>query len=97
MKLHLLFQKMAEKIKGLSEDRIAELKMNYARLLYMRIEKCNRVEPCEGTIKPYEVYTEDDPMVPFMAEFDGTPLAGEEWDANNDVIYLREALDGLGI
>lgn len=41
-------------------------------------------------------YPEDDPMVVFMNEFDGTPLAGERWDAESDCIFLDKAMDGAG-
>lgn len=41
-------------------------------------------------------YPEDDPMVVFMNEFDGTPLAGEKWDAESDCIFLDKAMDGAG-
>lgn len=35
-------------------------------------------------------------MVVFMNEFDGTPLAGERWDAESDCIFLDKAMDGAG-
>lgn len=41
-------------------------------------------------------YPEDDPVVTFMAEFDGTPLGGEKWKAEHDCIYLDKAMDGCG-
>lgn len=88
--------KIAEKIAGLSDEQREELKKKYVARLKDHLDKYNSLEPTTGTVKAYLKYTEDDPVVPFIDEFDGTKAAGESWDSEYDCIYLKEAMDGLG-
>lgn len=87
----LLAQKMQE-----DEDFMARLKSNYVANLKRHLDMDGTLEPTEGTVKGFTHYPEDDPMVVFMNEFDGTPLAGERWDAESDCIFLDKAMDGAG-
>nr|XP_022327032.1 annexin A4-like isoform X2 [Crassostrea virginica] len=87
----LLAQKMQE-----DEDFMARLKANYVANLKRHLDLDGTLEPTEGTVKAFSVYPEDDPVVTFMAEFDGTPLGGEKWKAEHDCIYLDKAMDGCG-
>ncbi|XP_060066615.1 annexin A7-like [Ylistrum balloti] len=88
--------KVAEKIAGLSDEDRAALKSRYVARLKEHLDKYNSLEPTSGTVKPYTMYTDDDPVVPFMDTFDGTPAAGEKWNSEYDCIYLDAAMDGLG-
>ncbi|XP_033754310.1 annexin A4-like [Pecten maximus] len=88
--------KIAEKIAGLSDEQRATLKSKYVARLKDHLDKYNSLEPTTGTVKAFTKYTADDPVVPFIAEFDGTEAAGEKWNAEYDCIYLDAAMDGLG-
>ncbi|OWF40346.1 annexin A13-like [Mizuhopecten yessoensis] len=88
--------KIAEKIAGLSDEQRADLKSRYVARLKDHLDKYNSLEPTTGTVKTYTKYQEDDPVVVFMQEFDGTSAGGERWDSEYDCIYLDAAMDGLG-
>lgn len=90
-----LAQKVAEKCQE-DDSFLEKVRQNYIARLRTHLLKDGTIDPTEGTIKYYAKYKADDPLVPFMAEYDGTELVGEKWDAEWDCMYLKEACDGAG-
>ena len=73
-----------------------QVRQNYIARLRNHLIKDGTIDPTEGTIKYYSKYKDDDPVVAFMANYDGTELVGKDWDSEWDCMYLKEACDGAG-
>ncbi|KAJ8317896.1 hypothetical protein KUTeg_002987 [Tegillarca granosa] len=66
----------------------------YAAELQKRFELYGTLEPTEGTIKPLDTYSNEDPVFLYTLETEEFEL--EKWDPEYDCIYLKNAMDGAG-
>lgn len=90
-----LQQKVAEKCKE-DGDFLERVRQSYIARLRDHLTKDGTIDPTEGTVKRYDIFKDDDPVVAYIRDYDGTELAGEKWDPEMDVMYLKEACDGCG-
>lgn len=53
-------------------------------------------EMTEGTVKPFEMYTDNDPVALWNKKERGRDVTKSKWDKEADCEYLRAAMKGLG-
>lgn len=83
--------------KEIDEDIKARMKDIFVNELLRRYAITSTLEMAQGTVVPLVKYPADDIVVEFYKKERDTELAGEDWDAEADCEYLREAMRGPGM
>lgn len=87
---------------GMSESDVRsavkeEMKKMFVAELLRRQKVSGTFEVTEGTVKPFKMYVQGDPVAHWYAHVNiGESLVDEPWSAEHDSEYLRAAMKGAG-